>query len=146
MKLPFHAALASPPGAMITTCVLKVGIILLDHVTKLTSSIVVMRYNRDKFTHTLQMEAATDESVDQSEALRLSGSLIETFELMAEIDATNQLEFPWQNPTPDQRWCLRGTGEARIADRPLLFSFRKSLETETRISMPPPLLEITDLP
>jgi len=38
------------------------------------------------------------ETGDRSEALRLTGPPVETIKLEAEIDATDQLEFPDQNP------------------------------------------------
>jgi len=41
----------------------------------------------------------TGESGDRSEALRLKGPAVETIKLDAEIDATDQLEFPEQNRT-----------------------------------------------
>src|SRR5450432_2963065 len=79
--------------------ILKAGIILLDPVTTQVASIVVLQYNPDQLTRTLQVQAATGEPADRSEALRLKGPPIETFKLEAEIDATDQLEFPDQNPT-----------------------------------------------
>ena len=45
------------------------------------------------------MQGVGGEAGDRSEALRLKGPPIETIKLEAEIDATDQLEFPDQNPT-----------------------------------------------
>lgn len=84
---------------MLSPNILKAGIILLDPVTTQMSSIVVLQYNPDQLTRTLQVQASTGEPADRSEALRLKGPPIETFKLEAEIDATDQLEFPTQNPT-----------------------------------------------
>ena len=42
------------------------------------------------------------EGGDRSEALRLKGPPVETIKLDAEIDATDQLEFPDQNPNAVQ--------------------------------------------
>ena len=48
------------------------------------------------------MQAITPEGQNRSEALRLKGPPIETFKLEAEIDATDQLEQPDQNPNAVQ--------------------------------------------
>jgi hypothetical protein len=55
--------------------------------------IIVLQYNPDTLTRTLQPQTVK-ESGDRSEALRLTGPPIETIKLEAEIDATDQLEFP----------------------------------------------------
>jgi hypothetical protein len=71
---------------------LKAGIILLNPVTTLVARIVVLQYNPDQLTRTLQVQASSGESGDRSEALRLKGPPVETFKLEAEIDAIDQLE------------------------------------------------------
>jgi hypothetical protein len=48
------------------------------------------------------VQAVTPEGQNRSEALRLKGPPIETFKLDAEIDATDQLEQPDQNPNTVQ--------------------------------------------
>jgi hypothetical protein len=82
---------------------LKGGIVLLDPVqfTVLPNGIIVLQYNPDTLTRTLKIKAA-EEGGDRSEALRLTGPPVETFKLDAEIDATDQLEFPDQNPNTVQ--------------------------------------------
>src|SRR5262245_61464945 len=82
--------------------ILKAGIILLDPVTTQMTSIIVLQYNPDQLNRTLQVQAATGEAADRSEALRLKGPPVETFKIEAEIDATDQLEFPEQNQTAAQ--------------------------------------------
>jgi hypothetical protein len=83
--------------------VLKGGIVLLDPVqfTVLPNGIIVLQYNPDTLTRTLKIKAA-EEGGDRSETLRLTGPPVETFKLEAEIDATDQLEFPDQNPNTVQ--------------------------------------------
>ena len=80
--------------------VLKGGLVLLDPV-KFTplpaNSIIVLQYNPESITRTLKIKGA-DEGADRSEALRLTGPPVETIKLDAEIDATDQLEQPDQNP------------------------------------------------
>jgi hypothetical protein len=60
-----------------------------------------LQYNPDTLTRTLQVQGV-GETQDRSEALRLKGPAIETIKIDAEIDATDQLEFPEQNPAAAQ--------------------------------------------
>ena len=78
---------------------LKAGIVLLDPVTTQISRVIVMQYNPDQLTRTLQVQAATGDAGERVEALRLKGPPIEIFKLETEIDATDQLEHPDQNTT-----------------------------------------------
>jgi hypothetical protein len=80
--------------------VLKGGIVLLDPSSFAIRSggIIVLQYNPDSLTRTLKVKGIS-EGGDRSEALRLTGPPVETFKLEAEIDATDQLEFPDQNQT-----------------------------------------------
>ncbi|MGH8547072.1 MAG: hypothetical protein ACRERU_00400 [Methylococcales bacterium] len=73
--------------------ILKSGIVLLDPASFQPQSIVVLQYNPDQLSRTLQIQAMSGESGDRSEALRLKGAPVETFKLEAEIDATDQLEM-----------------------------------------------------
>jgi hypothetical protein len=75
---------------------LKSGLVLVNATTSLVERIITLQYNPDSLSRTLQVQA-TGESNDRSEALRLRGPAIETIKLEAEIDATDQLEFPNQN-------------------------------------------------
>ena len=71
---------------------LKAGLVLLDPVTSNVSRVVVMQYNPDTLSRTLQVQGAGGEGGDRSEVLRLKGPAVETLKLDAEIDATDQLE------------------------------------------------------
>jgi hypothetical protein len=84
---------------MISPRTLKGGIVLLDPVTfqALPNGIVVLQYNPDTLTRTMKIKGV-EEGGDRSEALRLTGPPVETLKLDAEIDATDQLEHPDQNP------------------------------------------------
>lgn len=79
--------------------ILKGGIVLIDPNTSKVQRIIVMQYNPDTLSRTLQMQGVGSESGDRLEALRLKGPPVETIKLDAEIDATDQLEFPNQNAT-----------------------------------------------
>ncbi len=76
---------------------LKGGIVLIDPETSAVKRIISLQYNPDTLTRTLQVQSV-GEGADRSEALRIKGPPIETIKLDAEIDATDQLEFPDQNP------------------------------------------------
>jgi hypothetical protein len=71
--------------------ILKGGIVLLDPTTSQVQRIIVLQYNPDTLTRSLQVQAVSEGS-DRSEALRLKGPPVETFKVEAEIDATDQLE------------------------------------------------------
>lgn len=124
--------------------VLKGGLVLIDPESGRLLRVIVLQYNPDTVTRTLQIQGSTGESGERSEALRLKGPPVETIKLEAEIDATDQLEFPDQNqteakngihgqlasletivyPTPSQlrsaeRLALQGTIEITPAEAPL---------------------------
>lgn len=78
---------------------LRGGIVLIDPDTSAVRRVIVLQYNPDTLTRTLQVQGIGGEGGDRLEALRLKGPPAETIKLDAEIDATDQLEFPEQNPT-----------------------------------------------
>ena len=82
--------------------VVKGGIVLIDPTTAALVRVIVLQYNPDTLSRTLQVQAMEGEGGDRLEALRLKAPPIETFKLEAEIDATDQLEFPDQNPLATQ--------------------------------------------
>jgi len=75
---------------------IKGGIVLIDPQSAQVQRIISLQYNPESLSRTLQVQG-TGESGDRSEALRLKGPAVETIKLDAEIDATDQLEFPEQN-------------------------------------------------
>ena len=79
---------------------IKGGIVLLDPENGEVRRIISLQYNPDTLTRSLQIQGVSAEGGggDRSEALRLKGPPIETIKLDAAIDATDQLEFPDQNP------------------------------------------------
>ena len=76
---------------------LKGGIVLIDPQTAAVRRVIALQYNPDTLSRTLQVQAVGGEG-DRLEALRLKGPPNETIKLEAEIDATDQLELPGQNP------------------------------------------------
>src|SRR5580658_4343449 len=81
---------------------LKAGLVLIDPTTAAVQRISTLQYNPDTLTRSLQAQSLETGNKDRSEALRLKGPAIETFKLDAEIDATDQLENPTQNPVATQ--------------------------------------------
>jgi hypothetical protein len=80
---------------------LKGGIVLIDPETSAVLRIIALQYNPDSLSRTLQIKALAEEA-DRSDVMRLTGPPVETIKLEAEIDATDQLEFPQQNPNAAQ--------------------------------------------
>jgi hypothetical protein len=74
----------------------KGGLVLVDPDTSSVRRTIALQYNPDTLTRTLQVRAA-GEGGDRSEALRLRGPPVESIQLEAAIDATDQLEFPDQH-------------------------------------------------
>ncbi len=71
----------------------------MDPDTSAVQSIIALQYNPDTLTRTLQIQAVPGgQDGVRVDALRLRGPAIETIKLEAELDATDQLEFPNQNP------------------------------------------------
>jgi hypothetical protein len=81
---------------------LKAGLVLIDPTTAAILRIITLQYNPDTLTRSLQAQSLEPGNKDRSEALRLKGPAIETVKLDAEIDATDQLENPDQNPVAIQ--------------------------------------------
>jgi hypothetical protein len=78
------------------------GIVLLDPSTSRVVRVIALQYNPDTLTRTLQPQGIGQEPGDRLEALRLKGPAHETIKIEAELDTTDQLEFPRQNPTVAQ--------------------------------------------
>ena len=77
---------------------IKGGIVLIDPGSAAVLRMIALQYNPDTLTRTLQVQATEGGQQDRSEAMRLKGPPTETLKVDAEIDATDQLEFPDQNP------------------------------------------------
>ncbi|MFL6672246.1 MAG: hypothetical protein ACJ8LG_03020 [Massilia sp.] len=83
--------------------ILKGGLVLLDPVSSAVLRVIALQYNAETLTRTLQVQAvAAGDGADRSEALRIKGPATETIKLDAEIDATDQMEFPGQHATVGQ--------------------------------------------
>jgi hypothetical protein len=72
------------------------GLVLVDPDSGAVRRVITLQYNPDQISRTLQVQATGDGGAP-AEALRLKGPAIETIKLEAELDATDQLEFPDDN-------------------------------------------------
>lgn len=71
----------------------------MDPNTSAVQSVIALQYNPDSLSRTLQIQAMPGgQDGVRVNALRLRGPAVETIKLEAELDATDQLEFPNQNP------------------------------------------------
>jgi hypothetical protein len=77
---------------------LRGGLVLVDLYTSQIQRVVVLQYNPDSMTRSLQVQGATSEAADHLEALRLKGPPVETIKLEVEVDATDKLECPDNHP------------------------------------------------
>ena len=77
--------------------ILKGGLVLIDAGSSAVLRVIPLQYNPESLTRSLQVQAVSADGGDRSEVLRLKGPPVETLKLEAEIDATDQLEFPEQN-------------------------------------------------
>ena len=81
----------------------KGGIVTMDPDTSAVQSVIALQYNPDSLSRTLQIQAVPGgQDGVRVNALRLRGPAVETLKLDAELDATDQLEFPKQNGTAVQ--------------------------------------------
>lgn len=89
--------MSSSTGLSSSPRLLKAGIVLMDAVSGRIERIISLQYNPDSLSRTLQAQVPATDAGGFSDALRLKGPPIETIKLDAELDATDQLEFPSDN-------------------------------------------------
>jgi hypothetical protein len=78
---------------------IKAGIVTMDVDTSTVQSVIALQYNPDSLTRSLQIQSLPGgQDGVRVDALRLRGPAVETIKLEAELDATDQLEFPGQFP------------------------------------------------
>ena len=78
---------------------LKGGIVLLDPTSAAVLRVIPLQYNPETITRTLQVQGVGADSGPHVDQLRLKGPPIETIKLEAELDASDMLDEPQQNPT-----------------------------------------------
>jgi hypothetical protein len=78
---------------------LKGGLIVLSPSGVRARRVISLQYNPDTLTRSYQVQGVGGEGGgERAQPFRLKGAAIESIKLDAEIDATDQLEFPDQNP------------------------------------------------
>ena len=75
----------------------KGGIVIMAPDSGQLIRVISLQYKPDTLSRSLQLQSY-GEGGDRSEALRLKSSPVETIKVEAELDATDQLEFPEQHP------------------------------------------------
>ena len=90
-------------GTPLSPRLVKGGIVTMDPDTSAVKGVIALQYNPDSLSRTLQIQSlpGSQDGV-RVDALRLRGPAVETIKLEAELDATDQLEFPDQNPNAVQ--------------------------------------------
>jgi hypothetical protein len=82
-------------GTPLSPRLVKGGIVTMDPDTSVVLSVIALQYNPDSLTRSLQIQATQGGSDGvRVDMLRLRGPAIETIKVEAEMDATDQLEFP----------------------------------------------------
>lgn len=74
----------------------QAGLVIIDPETGSIEQVITLQYASETLKRTLQVQSSSDEA-DRSHPLRLTGPAIETITFEAELDATDQLEFPDEN-------------------------------------------------
>ena len=77
---------------------IKGGLVLVDPESAQVQRVISLQYNADSLTRKLQaQEAGGEGGGSRAEPMRFKGPAVETISFEADIDATDQLEFPEQN-------------------------------------------------
>jgi hypothetical protein len=90
-------------GLPISPRLVKGGLVTLDPDTSVVVGVIALQYNPDSLSRSMQIQSlpgGTDGT--RVDVLRLRGPAVETIKLEAELDATDQLEFPSQYPLAQQ--------------------------------------------
>ncbi len=78
---------------------IKGGIVLIDPDTAQMQRVIALQYNAESLKRELKgQEAGGEAGADRAEPTRFKGPAVETISFEADLDATDQLEFPDQNP------------------------------------------------
>src|ERR1700733_4886196 len=88
-----------PTGTPLSPRLVSGGIVTMDPDTSIVQSVIALQYNPDPLSRSLQIQAVPGGADGvRVDALRLRGPAVETIKVEAELDATDQLEFPSQYP------------------------------------------------
>ncbi len=74
---------------------LKGGLAILDASASRVARLISLQYNPDSLSRSFQVQGSgADSGGQRAQPFRLTGPSVETIKLEAEVDATDQLEFP----------------------------------------------------
>jgi hypothetical protein len=76
---------------------IKGGLVLIDPESAQVQRVISLQYNADSLTRKLQAQTTGGAGAERAEPTRFKGPPVETISFDADIDATDQLEFPDQN-------------------------------------------------
>ena len=76
---------------------LRGGLVVVDPDSGAVQRVITLQYNPDSLSRAFQLKASGADGAAHSEALRLTGPPVQTITVEAELDATDQLEFPASN-------------------------------------------------
>jgi hypothetical protein len=86
-------------GPPIAPRLVRGGIVTMDVDTSIVQSVIPLQYNPEKVSRSFQIQSLPGGSDGvRVDVLRLRGPALETIKIEAELDATDQLEFPTQYP------------------------------------------------
>lgn len=77
---------------------LKAGLVLVDPDNGQPQRIISFQLNPENVSRSLQIQRIEADGGGRTQALRLTGPAVETITLEVQLDATDHLEFPGQNP------------------------------------------------
>jgi hypothetical protein len=77
----------------------RAGLVILDAASDAVLRTITFQYNPETLTRSAQARGSSGDTADAGEALRLTGPPTETISLDAELDVTDQLEFPDDHET-----------------------------------------------
>jgi hypothetical protein len=91
----------------------------MDAGTSVVKSVIALQYNPDSLSRTLQIQAVQGaQDGIRVDALRLRGPAVETIKIDAELDATDQLEFPKQFPVTARSASTRSWPSSKCSSIP----------------------------
>jgi hypothetical protein len=76
---------------------LRGGIVVLDPDSGSVQRVITLQYNPDSLSRGFQLKTSGGDGGARSEAMRFTGPPVQTITVEAELDATDQLEFPASN-------------------------------------------------
>jgi len=76
---------------------IKGGLVLIDPDTAQVQRVIALQYNAESLRRELRAQESGEAGTDRAEPTRFKGVALETISFEADLDATDQLEFPDQH-------------------------------------------------